>query len=117
MEDPGLFLVFAVHLPDREQAAVRNALLDEVARVRRQLVTAEELDKAKNQLATQYIHGLETVDGVATQLGQARYVERDWRRFLDEATRYLAVTAADVRRVAEAYLTDDNLTLVSVRPK
>jgi zinc protease len=116
LEDPGLFLVFAAHLPDRDQRQVREALLDEIARVRRDGVTAAELEKAKNQLAAQYTYRLETVDGVATQLGVAQYVEGDYRRFLDEAARALAVTADDVKRVATTYLVDTNLTTVSVRP-
>jgi zinc protease len=116
LEDPGLFLVYAVHLPDRDQGRVRAALLDEIGRVRRDGVTAGELRKAKNQLAAQDIYRLETVDGIAVELGEARYVEGDWRRFVDQAARMLAVTAADVKRVAEAYLRDDNLTLVSLEP-
>jgi zinc protease len=112
----GLFLVYAAHLPDRDQAQVRAALLDEIGRVRQGGVTAAELTKAKNQLAAQFIYGLETVDGIATELGTAQYVEGDWNRFLDEATRTLAVSAADIKRVAAQYLTDANLTIVSVRP-
>ena len=116
LEAAGLFLVYAAHLPDRDQGKVRTGVLDEIARVREGGVTDAELKKAKNQLAAQFIYRLETVDGIATQLGSAQYVEGDWRRFLDEATRTLAVTAADIKRVAAQYLTDPNLTIVSVRP-
>jgi zinc protease len=116
LEDSGLFLVYAAHLPDRDQAKVRASVLAEIARVRQGGVTAAELIKAKNQVAAQYIYGLETVDGIAGQLGSAQYIEGDWRRFLDEATRTLAVTAADIKRVAAQYLVDANLTIVSVRP-
>jgi zinc protease len=116
LEAGGLFLVYAAHLPDRDQAKVRASLLDEIGRVRQGGVTAAELTRAKNQLAAQFIYRLETVDGIATELGEAQYVEGDWRRFIDEAARTLAVTAADIKRVAAQYLTDSNLTIVSVRP-
>ena len=116
LEADGLFLVYAAHLPDRDQAKVRAGVLDEIGRVRQGGVTEAELKKAKNQLAAQYIYRLETVDGIAGQLGTAQYIEGDWRRFLDEATRTLAVTAADIKRVAGQYLIDSNLTVVSVRP-
>jgi zinc protease len=116
LEARGLFLIYAAHLPDRDQAKVRDTLLDEIARVRNGGVTAAELEKAKNQLAASYIFELETVDGVAEELGSAQYLEGDWRRFLDQASRTLAVTAADVTRVANQYLVDSNLTLVLLRP-
>jgi zinc protease len=117
MEHPGLFIVYAAHLPDRDQARVKDALLDEVRRARGESVTSVELDRAKNQLAAGYIFGLQTVDGVAQELGQYQYVRGDWHEFLKGADRYLAVTAADVRRVAEKYLADANLTLVVLQPR
>jgi zinc protease len=116
LEDPGLFVVYAAHLPDRDQARVRAALLDEIGRVRRDGVTAAELRKARNQVTAQDVYRLETVDGIATDIGQTQYLEGDWRRFLDQASRLMAVTAADVKRVAETYLRDENLTLVSLEP-
>lgn len=116
LADAGLFLVYAAHLPDRDQARVRDTLLDEIARARKGEVSGAELAKARNQRAAQFIYGLESVDGIASQLGTAQYVEGDWRRFLDEGTRLLAVTAADIQRVAARYLVDGNLTVVSVRP-
>jgi zinc protease len=116
MEDPGLFITYAAHLPDKNQDQIRRALSDEVARIRSTPVTAGELAKAKNQLVAAYLFGLESVDGVARELGLAELVEGDWRRFLDGPTRYAAVTAADVQRVAQRYLQDRNLTQVTLSP-
>ncbi len=116
MEDPGLFIVYAAYLPNKDGAKVEAALSEEIARVRDKPIEPTELDKAKNQLAAAFVFGLETVDGVATRLGEAQYVEGDWRRFIEGATRYLAVTAADVQRVARKYLVDTNLTRVTLVP-
>ncbi len=114
LEDPGLFLVYAAYLPDRDPAKVQAALGEELARVRTTPVSRDELDKAKNQLAAGFVFGLQTVDGVAQALGQAQYVEDNWRRFVEGAARYLAVTAEDVQRVARKYLVDTNLTRVTL---
>jgi zinc protease len=116
MEDPGMFVVYAAYLPDRDPAKVQAALAQELARVREKPVAAQELEKAKNQLASAFIFGLQTVDGVATALGQAQYVYGDWREFPKGASRYLAVTAADVTRVAHKYLVESNLTAVTLKP-
>jgi zinc protease len=114
LEQPGLFLVYAAYLPNRDAARVQAVLSEEIARVRDQPVAPAELDKAKNQLAAGFVFGLQTVDGVAQALGRAQYVEGDWKRFVEGATRYLAVTAADVQRVAKKYLVDTNLTRVTL---
>jgi zinc protease len=116
MEDSGLFLAYAAYLPDRDPAKVRDALFEEIARTRDHAISAEELDKAKNQLAAGFVFGLQTVDGIATELGEYQYVHGDWREFGKGAARYLAVTAADVTRVARKYLVDGNLTLLTLQP-
>jgi zinc protease len=117
MEHPGLFIVYAAHLPDKDQARIRKVLGEEIRAARSQRVTAAELTKAKKQLLAGYLFGLESVDGVARELGLAQLVQGDWRRFLDGPTRYSAVTAADVQRVAARYLVDDNLTMVTLSPR
>jgi zinc protease len=114
LEQPGLFIVYAAYLPDRDAGRVQAVLSEEIARVRDQPVAADELDKAKNELAAAFVFGLQTVDGVAQALGRAQYIEGDWKRFVEGATRYLAVTAADVQRVAKKYLVDTNLTRVTL---
>ena len=114
LEQPGLFIVYAAYLPDRDAARVQAVLSEEIARVRDKPIGADELDKAKNQLAAAFVFGLQTVDGIAQALGRAQYVEGDWKRFVEGATRYLAVTAADVQRVARKYLVDSNLTRVTL---
>jgi zinc protease len=116
MEDSGLFLAYAAFLPVRDPAKVRQAIYDEIARTRAQPIPADELEKAKNELAAQYIFGLQTVDGVATNLGQYQYVHGDWREFAKEASRYMAVTAADLMRVARKYLVETNLTELTLQP-
>ncbi len=114
LEQPGLFIVYAAYLPDRDAARVESVLAEEIAAVRDKPITPAELDKAKNQLAAGFVFGLQTVDGVAQALGRAQYVEGDWKRFVEGATRYLAVTAADIQRVAKKYLVDTNLTRVTL---
>jgi zinc protease len=116
LEDPGLFIVYAAYLPDRDGRKVEAAITEEIGRVRDQPITRDELDKAKNQLAAGFVFGLQTVDGIAGELGRAEYVEDDWHRFVDRGNRYLSVTAGDVQRVARKYLVDTNLTRVTVVP-
>ena len=64
--------MYAAYLPDRDAAKVQAVLVEEIARVRDKAIAADELDKAKNQLAAGFMFGLQTVDGIARALGRAR---------------------------------------------
>jgi predicted Zn-dependent peptidase len=41
----------------------------------------------------------------------------DARAWIDDYTKYQAVTADDVQRVARSYLTEANLTLMTIPPQ
>jgi zinc protease len=75
-----------------------------------------ELRKAKRMITVNAIEQLQTVKGVASDLGSnwlyARNVDFS-RQYLE---RLQAVTVADVERVVSRYLTDSNLTVAVLRP-
>jgi zinc protease len=116
LEDPGMLIVFGVHLAPEQGARVEQALLEEVDRLAREPVRDEELVKAKNQITARFVFGLEGVEGLAAQLGSSKVLVGDARAWVDDYDRILAVTAADVMRVARAYLRRENLTLVVIPP-
>jgi zinc protease len=113
-EDPGLFLLFGAYLDPTNGAKVESALLDEVAKVRDKAPSAHEVDKAKNQLLSSFVFGLESVTGLARQIGTSWVHTGDPGHFLSEMAKFNAVTAADVQRVARKYLDAKNLTLVVI---
>jgi zinc protease len=117
LEDPGLFFVLGIFLSPDQADKLKAALLDEVARMTREKVSADELTKAKNQLAAQLVFGLQTVDGLAVQIGSSKVVRGDAKAWIDDYDRYQKVTAEDVQRVAQAYLKSENLTMLVVPPK
>lgn len=116
-EDPGLFVVIAGFLPPTKPAQIERALLAEVERVAATGVTARELEKARNQLLAGHVFGLGTVEGKGMSLGSAETLEGDYRKFLDETTKYEHVTVAQVQDVARRYLVKKNLTTITLLPK
>lgn len=116
LEDPGLFAIYAVYLPDTPAKVVEKTLLAEVENVALGGVSDRELQKAKNQLTASYIFGLDTASGLADQLASAEVLEGDYHEFLKGASKYEKVTSADVKRVAAKYLKRENLTLVTLIP-
>jgi zinc protease len=113
-EHPGLFFIYALGLPQHALEPMERVLLTEVERIAQNGVNASELEKARNQLATRNLSRLETVYGLAYQIGRSQYVLGDPRAFLSEVDRLDRVTPADVQRVAAKYLRRDNLSLVVI---
>lgn len=93
---------------------MQQALFAQVDAIGRASVTAAELSKARQQLATGHLRSRQTIDGLAYQIGASTYLQGDPRAFLDDVRRLDRVTAADVQRVAGRYLQRSNLSLVEL---
>ncbi len=115
-EDPGLFLTFAAFLPTSDPAKIRASLEDEIARVGAKAVEPRELQKARNQLAARAIYERERVTEIASAIGVNWIVSHDPLRAFTAPTKYDAVTADDIVRVAKKYLVPSNLSLITLAP-
>ena len=78
--------------------------------------TAEELQKAKSGLELSFLRGLESNLGKANQLINGAVFYGNPGQFSVDYQKTLAVTAADVKRVANQYLSRSRIVL-SVVPK
>jgi zinc protease len=87
-----------------------------LARLRRELVSEDELDKVKNRLELGFIGALETAQGKADQIGFCETVASDPRHTFVRLEEYRRVTPEDVRRVARAVFVDARRTTVEVVP-
>jgi zinc protease len=113
-EIAGLFEIISTAKPGHTPAELEQAINDEIARIKASGPTPEEMERAYNAREAGFIYGLQTVGGFggkddqlnsyATFLGNPGYFEQD-------LARYRKVTAADVRRVANQYLTDKRYVL------
>lgn len=115
-EDPNLFFVFAVmndgFSPENGLAEVQA----ELARLQNQPVSAEELTKAENQVLRTLITSRMSSESRAEELGYDAVVLNDAELVNSEPSRILAVTGADIQRVAKEYFTAANGTIVEVYP-
>jgi zinc protease len=107
--DPGLFVVSAQMRPGIKAADTQVEVEKELAAMRDAPVGAEELQKAKNLEAAQFVYGQDSVMREAEQLGVYEMLG-DYHlvdKYLDGIDK---VTAADVQRVAKTYLVASNMT-------
>jgi zinc protease len=116
LRDPSLFSVFAALTPGVEHPKVEEILRQELARVGREQITAEELARAQAQVEADVIFERDSTDQVAAGLSEAIAVA-DWEWYVDYLDRIHAVTAESVRRVAEKTFVDDAATVGWFIPK
>jgi len=114
--DPGLFGIDATVDPKKREGAEQLAL-QIVDQVKQSGVTADELTKAKKIMLSHHLGALTTMRGQASDVGSNWLVTRDLnfsRHYLDAIQK---VTLDDIKRVAAQYLTENNLTVISLNPR
>jgi zinc protease len=103
--DPFLLELSATVREDHGAAEVEAALVGVIERVQQDGVGADELAKVLKQVRAQVAYGGESVTNQALQLGMWEVLDSHRRveTLLDELS---AVSADDVRRAAQTYLTE-----------
>jgi zinc protease len=113
--DPYLFGLSAGPLPGKTAEEVEQALYAEVERIQREPITDRELQKAMNQIESEFIFGQDSVHQLATMLGAWESVA-SWKLLAEYLDGIRKVTAADVQRVARQYLTPEKRTVAILIP-
>jgi zinc protease len=115
--DPGQMVFRMQPRAGVDPGKAEQVLYEELERVRALEIPAEELQKAKNQLLTDFYRGLKTIAGKANLLGQFEVFFGDHRKLNGYAAELEKVTAADVLRVARQYLGERNRTVATLIPE
>jgi predicted Zn-dependent peptidase len=116
MQQAGVFYAFVAVRPDAKIERVEAILFEEIDRVAREPVSADELEKAKRQLEVALVNGLSTNHALANRIGYD-FVTLGRIRPLEERLAAIdSVRAEDVQRVAQTYLGADRRSVVRVVP-
>nr|MBA2572194.1 insulinase family protein [Gemmatimonadota bacterium] len=97
---------------DRVEALIN----EEIEKVRRNGVTADELNKARNRYRARTVFGRQTALGRAEALQYFAHFHGEPAAYQAVFDRYMAVTRDDIRRVANQYLTPQNRAVVLTQP-
>jgi zinc protease len=81
-----------------------RVMLNEIARLQSEPVSAEDIHAVVAQYLTTYYLGQETNAAQAGELAQYELIGGGWRNSVDFLEKLTAVTPADVQRVAQKYM-------------
>jgi len=108
--DP-LFQFYADPKEPHTLEEVEAAIYAEIDRIKVEGVTERELQRVWNQSDAELVRALGSNMGLAFRVGFYAALRGDWRELMRDMDRSKAVTAEDVKRVAETYFTEANRTV------
>jgi zinc protease len=112
--DPELFTVFARVKKPEDVVYVRDEILKTIAQARASLVSASDLDEAKSNSRYSFLRSLDNTDRIASTLARFVRYNRSYNTINRAYALYDALTPADLRRVAQKYLTDEGMIVATV---
>jgi zinc protease len=112
---PYLFGFSAYPLPGKTVEEIEQVLYAEVERVVKEPLPDRELQKAKNQIESEFIFAQDSAHNLAEMLGKYESVAT-WKLLDGFVDGVRKVTAADVQRVAQEYLVKENRTVAILVP-
>jgi zinc protease len=113
--DPMGLSISAQLLPGIQAAAVEREIDRLLDKVKAELISERELQKAKNQIEAAFVFAQDSIFGQAMKIGYYE-ITGGWRQMDDYLDGIRKVTREDIRRVARQYLDVDRRTVATLIP-
>ena len=114
---PGIFIITGT-MKGNIPAEQGEVLLDQVIRETQEKgVSGEEISAAVKQLTVQLVDSVRTPFGLGQLIGTVMMIFGEPTRFAEDLSKYLKVTAQDVKRVSVKYLSPNNRSVVTLLPE
>ncbi len=115
--NPGTFDCMMTPMGDHTVAELEAAAYAEIDRLKTEKVSEWELEKVRNQFDAAFVRSLQSNMGLAFRLSSSEAVTGNWHFFLNYREAVKKVTADDVMRVVNKYLTRTNRSVVYIVKK
>ena len=113
--DPMGFSITAQLLPGIQPANVEREIYGLLEKLKSELITDRELQKAKNQIEAAFIFDQDSIFGQGLKIGYYE-ITGGWRQLESYLDGIRKVTREDIRRVARQYLDADRRTVGTLIP-
>ena len=108
---PPLFLLYSAPNTGHSVEENEKELYQVVEQVKKNKIDDESLKRVRLKLRADVIKKLDSNSGLASELCSFSVAYGDWRKLFTQLDDYDKVTADDVQRVAQKYLTENNRTV------
>jgi len=116
-KDPQLLYIYTQLKDEKYANEVKQAIEKTLVRARTELIDEKRLNDIKNNLKYSFAKTLDSTDSIASTLASFVHFERD-PEFLNRLYQtFSQVSAEDIKRYANAYFVDKNLTMMTMSPK
>ncbi|HOK01795.1 MAG TPA: pitrilysin family protein [Spirochaetota bacterium] len=109
-----IFMIMATPAQGVDSEIVEKAIMEEIENFKK-TVSAEEIERARNQLESSLIFMLDSNDGVAHQLSYYQTILGDWRYLPLYLKRISSVDKEEIKSVMEKFIIDKNKVVVYLR--
>ena len=109
-KDPYLFLLAATAAPGKDIKDVENALYAEIEKIKKELPSEREVQKAKNQIEASFVMGQDSIYYQAQIAGMFEMLG-SWKLKEQYLENIKKVIPEDISMAAKKYLTEDNRTV------
>lgn len=115
-KEDGLFVISANFTPEKADK-LQKAIYEEIAKIQKQGVSTEELNKAKSMIERDTYYSRESISNISSEIGYST-VLTDNPKYYDEYVENIKrVTPNEVRRVANLYLCENQSAISIVLPE
>jgi len=111
---PGLFMVFALPNKDKTTGENEKAIMEEIDRLKKEPIPAEELKSVKARERSDFINSLASNMGLGMNLTEFENINGSWRDMFKKLDLIDKVTAEDIQRVAKEYFSPKNCTVAQI---
>ena len=111
---PALWITYAFPSRDATNDQVRDAIREEITRLKNEDISDEELQRFKTRAKAGLVRSLDDNQGIANNLVYYETIFGDWRELFRHIERIENVTKEDIRRVANAALVPSNRTVGTI---
>lgn len=112
-----LFIFDAIPAEGHNVEEVEKALLEQIHKLKTEVVSQEELERIKAQVVADKVYEQDSAFYQAMQLGMLETIGIGWQKLDEYPEKIRAVTAEQIQAVANKYLVENQLTVAVLDPQ